>query len=266
MGNKILQFEGDIRMFSIHPTTGVETPVLPSDTDAFGNTPVEASASVFQYEAGELLEVKSKRRNRYNQIIHSEQQPGTSTLSLTLVAIPPPLLARVFYGEAAETSVTGDSVVDEVITFVATTGIQQALAHSHITAASVVVQDVTDTTTYVEGTDYTIDYTAGRIVRLEDGDIGATDVVHIDYDYDSYTLTTIRGGVQPQQTFRITGDMLNRPDLQDMQMEIYEANLSTDGDVDLFSSEPITITLTGPLITPDDKDEPYIVRAYEVTA
>lgn len=266
MGNKVLQFEGDIRMFSIHPTTGVETPVLADSTDMYGNTPVEASASVFQYEAGELIEVKSKRRNRYNQIIHSEQQPGTSNLSLTLVAIPPPLLARVFYGEAAETTVSGAAVVAEAVTFAAA-ALAQPLTKTHIaTSPAPVVTSSPAGTTYVAGTDYEIDYTLGRIRRIAAGSIAATDEVLVSYTYKSYTLQTIRGGVQPQQKFRITGDMLNRPDLQDMQMEIYEANLSTDGDVDLFASEPITVTLTGPLITPDDKDEPYIVRAYEVTA
>lgn len=72
-------------------------------------------------------------------------------------------------------------------------------------------------------------------------------------------MLRIRGGVAPQQSFYIEGDLKNRPDASDLKLTIYQANLATDGDVDLFSSEPLTVTLTGNLITPEDKTEPYVV-------
>lgn len=50
---------------------------------------------------------------------------------------------------------------------------------------TVVVQDDTDTTTYVEGTDYVIDYARGKVLALTGGSISAADVLHIDYTYDA---------------------------------------------------------------------------------
>ena len=99
--NQVLKFEGDIRAYLLNPTTGIRTPVIPDPLDIYGNIPLEASASIFSYEAGEEVNVISKRRDRYNQVIYAEQEPGTSSLSLTLVAVPPAIIARVFYGEAA---------------------------------------------------------------------------------------------------------------------------------------------------------------------
>ena len=261
--NRVFQFEGDLRLWSIPTGGGANVPILDDALDIFGNIPIEASASIFGYEAGELIEVKSKRRDRYNQVIHSEQQPGTSSLSLTLVAVPPAIAARIFYGEAAAVSVTGAAIADESVTFSADE-LSQPLAHDRIaTSPAPSVTNTAEDTTYVAGTDYVIDTRLGRIRRLAGGAITATQEVYVNYTYTSYTLTSIRGGVQPQQNFYILGDMKNRPDAKDMRLEIFQANLSTDGEVDLFSAEPLNITLTGPLITPEDKTEPYVVKLHD---
>lgn len=261
--NHVLKYEGDVRMWTIDPSTGNRSPILADLADYFGNVPVEASANVFTYEAGDTVDVRSKRVDRYNQVLYSEAEPGTSSLSLTLVAVPPALLARVFYGEAADVTVSGGSVIDEEVTFTALAP-AQALAHDYLSASPApVVTNSAGGTTYVAGTDYAIDLRLGRIIRLADGSIGAADTVKVSYTHNTYQLTRIRGGVKPQESFYILGDYKNRPDLARMRLEVFQANLSTDGDVDLFSSEPITVTLTGPLITPQSETEPYIAEWVE---
>lgn len=47
---------------------------------------------------------------------------------------------------------------------------------------NVIVKDSTDTTTYTEGTDYTVEYQAGKVNRLAAGAIGSGATVHITYD------------------------------------------------------------------------------------
>ena len=61
---------------------------------------------------------------------------------------------------------------------------------------SVTVKDSTDTTTYVEGTDYTAAYDTGIITRLDTGSIGASETLHISYSYldpSKITATDIIG-------------------------------------------------------------------------
>ena len=262
--NNVLQFEGDIRM-SIIAALGGLVPVNPDPTDPFGNIPVEASANVFTYEAGDERRVQSKRRDRFNQVLYSEQDPGISNLSLTLVAIPPPLLARVFYGEGAEVSVTAGEVEEEPLT-VTEKGVPLSLANRYLTAAAVVVTNNAGSTTYVLNTDYTVDRLRGHITIKSGSVIAVDDVLKVTYTNAAYTLLSIRGGVKPNENFYITGDMLNRPGKQDMSLEIYQATLSTDGDFDLFSAEPLTLTLTGPLITPEGKTEPYVAKWFQKAA
>ena len=257
--NKVLQFEGDIRMWPLNPSTGVRTPLIADPEDIFGNIPIEASAQVFNYEAGDETNITSKRRERYNQTIYSEQQPGQSGMEITFAAIPPALLASVFYGEAADVSVAGAAVTAIPATFTASE-LSQQLPHTYIAATPApVVTNVAGDVTYVAGEDYVIDRRLGRIRRIAGGDIGATDEVRLAYTYTSFTLVRIRGGVKPQSTFYIEGDYKNRPDGSDMRMYVYQANLANSGEFDLFSTTPIEVTLAGSLVTPEDKTEPYLV-------
>jgi hypothetical protein len=258
--NKILQFEGDMRFWTINPSTGARTPVLLDPTDIYGNVPVEANAAVFGYEAGEAVSVLSARRDRFGQAIYSETQPGQSLLNVTLPAVPPAIFAAIFYGESAEITVTGASVTAEAVTFTADQ-LSQPLAHTYIAASPApTVTGTGGTPTYVAGTDYVIDRRLGRIRRVAAGGITATATVQVNYTYSTYTLQRIRGGVQPQRNFYIEGDFKNRPDASDMRLWIWQANLATEGEVDLFSTTPIEVTMAGQLITPEDKTEPYIVE------
>lgn len=80
------------------------------------------------------------------------------------------------------------SVTDENVTFVATaTGVTQPIANEFACIDTFVIQDVTDTTTYVLDTDYSLARNAitgfVEITRITTGAIGATDTVHVDYDY-----------------------------------------------------------------------------------
>lgn len=258
----VKQFEGDFRLWK-KASNGDLTPVLPNVNDPQGNTPVEANAAVFSYTPGDEKKITSKRRDRYEQTIYSELLPGESALSLTLLELPGAILARIFYGDEANTSVTSGSITAAPFTMTAL-GTWYSLGHRYFdTTIPVVVKDSLDVTTYVEGTDYVLDRRNGRIkIPLTGSAIDAADVIHVTGTYLAYQVLTIRGGVQPQETYYITADMLNRPDKQDLSIEIYEAKLGNDGDVDLFSSDPLTATMTGTLITPSDKTEPYIVKAY----
>jgi len=91
-----------------------------------------------------------------------------------------------FEATTGESGYTG-TVTDEVVTGGAE-GTWYDLAYGRVTPDSVTVTSNPAGTTYVEGTDYVIDYAAGRIKFLTPGSIGANDVL-VDYSY-----TAIRKG------------------------------------------------------------------------
>ncbi len=90
---------------------------------------------------------------------------------------------RLYFETYANETGVANTVTDENVTFSAGTGVEQSLANNNLDAGSVVVQDDGDSTTYVEDTDYIVDYGRGLIQRLTTGSIGATDTVHVDYTY-----------------------------------------------------------------------------------
>lgn len=94
---------------------------------------------------------------------------------------------RLYY--EATTGETGYAVTvtDEVVTGGAE-GVWYDLAHGRITPGTVVVTSNPAGTTYVEGTDYVINYADGKIKFLVPGDIGTNDVL-VDYQ-----CSEIRGG------------------------------------------------------------------------
>jgi phage tail sheath protein FI len=80
----------------------------------------------------------------------------------------------------------------------------KALANDQITldhpglVADPTVQDDTDTTAYVLDTDYSVDRITGVITRIATGSIGATDTLHVTYDYGDPSLVDaddIIGGI-----------------------------------------------------------------------
>jgi len=63
--------------------------------------------------------------------------------------------------------------------------------------SSVVVKDATDSTTYVEGDDYDVDYVRGKVRALTGGDITATDSLVIDFNYAGIVYREVDRGNEP---------------------------------------------------------------------
>lgn len=260
----VRQFAGDIRLWE-KQSNGQLIPVIPEAADASGNQPIETNALTFAYEAGDEVNVVSKRRDaRYNQPIHSETQPGTTSVAITVLELPPLILARILYGEGSTATLAAGSVTDQALA-VPTKDVPLQLPHRLIksTPAPVVKNGAT---TLVAGTDYTIDNRRGQIVIKAAAVTVADPDVTVSYSYDAQVSTSIVGGATPTKQFYITGDMEDRISGDNGELRIPQANLSVDGDVDWLSSEPIQATLTGNAIVASGESAPYTFVTYKADA
>ena len=86
----------------------------------------------------------------------------------------PLIVVNVFDPDEHKTEVASEpqTFADDIIT----------LDHAYVRAGEL-VKDSTETTTYVEDTDYTINRLTGVVTRLGTGSIGATDMVKVTYSY-----------------------------------------------------------------------------------
>lgn len=100
-----------------------------------------------------------------------------------------------FFGNAETVTQDGTPVADEAITVIQ--GRHYQLGSSGGTrpgvnnVSAVSVQDETDTTTYVEDTDYSLDAVRGRIYIIPGGAIADDDVIHVDYTPAANTRTRV---------------------------------------------------------------------------
>lgn len=257
---KVRQYAGDIRMWR-RADDGSLVPVIPNNTDPFGNQPIEANAKTFSYEEGDEVTIKSKRRGaRYNQPIYSENQPGTTSVSLTLLEMPAAILARALFGDIADVTVAAGSVTEEPI-LVTRKGAPISLPHRFIadTPAPVVTHEGTP---LVAGTDYTIDRRTGTLI-VTAAAVDVNDTLLVSYTREAVNGTRILGGAKPREKFYITGDLEDRNSGEQGYLEIFEANLAVDGDLDWLSAEPLSPVLSGPLLVPENAPAPYTFEVYE---
>lgn len=261
---KVRKFAGDLRFWEFGAGTERHA-VIPEPADKFGNQPLEQNSLTFSYEAGESTSVTSKRRDdRYGQVIHNDTNPGTTSASITSLEMPPRILARLMYGQAVSGAVVAGTVTDEPHA-VASADVPVMLAHRFCMASPAPVVKK-GAATLVAGTDYTIDNRQGLLIPKEGGDIAAGDELLVSYSYDDYVRTAVNGGATPSKSFMVLGDMQDRISGEHGLLRIPQIDLTVDGDVDWFSSEPIQVTLTGPVVFRAEETALYTFEVYEQAA
>lgn len=103
------------------------------------------------------------------------------------------MVARFFRAVVETTAQTSGVLTAEAIT-VSPNGIFE-LGTVGFAAVSL-VQDATDTTTYAEGVDFSVDLGAGTIEILATGSIGVDEIIHVTATYDAVTFDTVHVGTQ----------------------------------------------------------------------
>lgn len=122
-----------------------------------------------------------------SRAIMEEAFPNLVSANIFDVGVIATSPTRLYYEVTTGETGYAVTVTDEVVTGGAE-DVWYDLAHGRITPATVVVTSNPAGTTYVEGTDYVINYADGKIKFLTPGSIGANDVL-VDYQ-----CSEIRGG------------------------------------------------------------------------
>ena len=92
--------------------------------------------------------------------------------------------ARIYYEAYDGESGAAPAVVDETVTAVHNTWV--SMANKRLRPGTVVVTNSGNTTTYVDGTDYVIDYEVGAIYCFSTGAITNSQSLRVDYTYDKF--------------------------------------------------------------------------------
>ena len=205
----------------------------------------------------DLKESISKGRSTYGQVTESVSLAKPSDFSLELTEVNTSALALALMGTSSVVTQTSGAVVDEVVTAVLDKWIQ--LAKNNV--SSVVVKNSAGTTTYVLGTDYTVDAVLGWVKPLSTGTIAAGPL-KISYSAAATAATQIAGGTlaEIRAMFKFNG--VNLADQSSCIVDVYEAVLAADSAMDFLSSDFAKVGLKGRLKTPTGKVAPFVVLKY----
>ncbi len=111
-----------------------------------------------------------------------EAMPQLVALNVFDVSTTDQAPSKIFFEKYAHEAGVEASIVSEVVVMTAD-GLPVSLAHKNIKKGTVVVKSADDLTTYVEGTDYIIEYGFGEIYRLAAAAFANNATLHVSYTY-----------------------------------------------------------------------------------
>jgi hypothetical protein len=153
-------------------------------------------------------------------------------------------LEKFVLASRTDANITAGSVTDEAINSVKQ-GFWYKLAHEKIkrTPAPVVTDDASSPTTYTENVDYVIDYEAGAIYIVPDGNITDGTNLKIDYSYDAMTKTTLQSG----EKYQIVGTLWFKGDPPKGQVldVIGDVSLTPSGELKLIGDDWLSVKFEG---------------------
>lgn len=216
-------------------------------------------ATKFEIKATtKLVEMTSKSRGGYGQIVESVPLQQPTEFTLALAEVNKESLTLALLGTQATLTQSGGSASDEVVA--AKLDGWAYLLKNNITDGTVVVTNSGASTTYVEGTDYQVNYQLGWIKALIGGAITDGQSLKVDYTAGAVSGTRIRGATNAQLRAKILFDGINQADGAPAVVECYSAVISSSSAFDFLSDKFNEIPLAGRLTVPTGKTEPFEIR------
>lgn len=239
--NKYYSGQGSLYVAERDPVSGAPRGFIP-----LGNVP-ELTISI---ETTQVDHKESESGNRLIDLVLVTEKKGTFSFNIESLNLDN--LALGFWG--SNTAVVAGTVAEpnpEIVTIQqGDVGVRYALQHPKV--STVVVKDETGVTTYVAGTDYSIDADNGVIVVLAGGAI-ATDVtagdtiLEVTYAYAGYSkLDAFTDVVPPERWLRFEG--INTVDGKKVIVDLFRAQFAPLTDYGLINEELGSGTLSGQLL------------------
>lgn len=204
-----------------------------------------------------LVEATTKEKGKYGQVVATAAVPKPADLSLGFSSISPASLAIALQGDVAPYSQGSGTVPDKSLT--AKTGTWLELGKKNVEEAGFAVKNAGGTTTYALGADYTVNYAAGLLYIVPGGAIADASAIHASFGYSAISGSLITMGTTAQVRARILFDGRNLFDQVPLQLEVFEAVLTSDSALDWLSDKPIDLSLKGFMVVPDGKPGPMQV-------
>lgn len=216
-----------------------------SDTGASTGYVSVGNATVFSIkENAELKERISKQRDTFGQALDAVYIKQPAEITVTIDEASRENLAMALLGTGSVVAAGSPvAVTNEPITAAHDRAVK--LANENV--STVVVTNTAGTTTYVVGTDYTVNARLGLVTALSTGAITDAQALHVDYSHTTPAQIVVSGSVQPVIHGRFLLDGKNQVTGKDVRVEC-EARVSPTEAVDFLSGDFVPMTLQGKIV------------------
>lgn len=227
-------------------------------TQAFNGFGDPLDADKFEIKPNFEEKVSESRSHKdYGQARASVVLPKPTELTIELAAATVEALAMQFQGLVQNLTQASGSLTASEVTV---TALNQwlPLGKRNISDEDFSITNAAGTTTYVLGTHYEVNWLRGE-VRFKAGPVAA-DVVKVTGDFNAVNGKKILGGRVTQVRCQARLDGQNMVDGSPIEVDVWECVLGSNNGFDFLGSDYSAITLSGKLVTPPGKTEPYEVR------
>jgi hypothetical protein len=206
----------------------------------------------------ELKEQTGKGRANYGQVIASVALNKPTDFNMTISDVTGRMLGAALQGTFSDYSDAAATVTDQDV--ILTKGFVAELGKANIKNPSVVVKNNAGTTTYVENTDYKVDYQMGFIIPLAGGAIVNAANHKVSFVSGAVTGGKILAGTLAQVRLRLVLAGINLNTGKNETAEVFEAALTADNEVDLMGDEFITCSFTGRMVVPTGQPAAMVIH------
>jgi hypothetical protein len=215
-----------------------------------------ASAFAINAPTIEKKEQKGFRRENFGKKIASVPISKEQELKITLTDINRKNLALALMGtDAVYTQTAGNNTADAETVIGHTDKWTKLVCRNLDSETPPVVKDSTETTTYVEGDDYEVDYQVGRIKVLSAGDIEDGDSLKVGSTWlaitDGYRVQALTKDVLYAYIRLIGKDLAHD---RDCEVVVFKAELVPSGDINWLTDDFASLELTGTILNTADGD------------
>jgi len=200
-------------------------------------------------------EVLSNDRDDFGTVLFSDTIPKPHTVDFVFNGFDVELFAMAFGG--VTTTLTQASGATSGTPIAVTAIADRFVEIGKLMISDVVVKDVTDATTYVVGTDYTINTRLGMITALSTGGIGDGDVLHVECSYAAINGSRVSGATKSNVTARIKIDGMERGSSRNFIFNGKKVRLASTTEIALIGNSFVEAAFSGTFQKPDDGSAVY---------
>ncbi len=190
-------------------------------------------------------------------------QKVTGELTIDTLEISPKMLTRAFLGTQYVSTVPLGTAQTASVT-ITTLGESYDIGTKYL--SNVIVKDETDTETYVEGTDYTVNYDKGSITGIDGGGISAGDIINITFDNAEYDSLRIEAFMNSKLEGRLRFEGCSSSGLNYVYT-FHKVSLLASGDFNLKSpTEFQTLSFTGTMLASELVSGDGVSKLFKITS